>query len=103
MDDNSQTKKIDETPNMVEDLLRGLTVQRQGVVDTSFVDDLYAHPLVVTSIRMSRPSPTRESPLISSIPSPHQHRRNYMFSTPTWNQVRLDAAIAAPPSLSSVW
>jgi hypothetical protein len=29
---------------MVEDLLRGLTVQRQGLVDTSFVDDLYAHP-----------------------------------------------------------
>jgi hypothetical protein len=50
----SQTKKIDETPGMIEDLLRGLTVQRQGLVDTSFVDDL----------------------------------RNYMFSTPTWNQVR---------------
>ncbi|ELR16527.1 protein kinase domain containing protein [Acanthamoeba castellanii str. Neff] len=47
-----QTKKIDETPGMIEDLLRGLTVQRQGLVDTSFVDDL----------------------------------RNYMFSTPTWNQ-----------------
>jgi hypothetical protein len=51
----SQTKKIDETPGMIEDLLRGLTVQRQGLVDTSFVDDL----------------------------------RNYMFSTPTWNQVHV--------------
>jgi hypothetical protein len=60
----SQTKKIDETPGMIEDLLRGLTVQRQGVVDTSFVDDL----------------------------------RNYMFSTPTWNQVRV-----FPPSPAAGW
>jgi hypothetical protein len=72
--------------NMVEPVLRGLTATRQGLVDISFVDDLYATiPRVDSSF--VRALMIDIGVCVRACVS---HSRNYMFAPTTWTQFQKD-------------